>query len=108
MAKGRGLGVENYGDVIRLIFLEDFQERLGKAEHCAGVDPFGINQRVADESKIGAVGQSRPVYQEKSFGSRHSAKINLAFRSVNRIKLRTVLGSRAPLEYIVYQKDYIT
>ena len=63
VAVGRARGVEDHGDVSRVILVEDFQQRRGEHERRRGVDPRRGRRRVVDHGEVAAVGQRHAVEQ---------------------------------------------
>ena len=63
VAVGRARGVEDDGDVGRVVLVEDFQQRRGEHERRRGVDPRRGRRRVVDHGEVTAVGQRHAVEQ---------------------------------------------
>ena len=51
-----------------LLFLDYFEQRVGKPKRHRSVSPFGIDARVFGERKVGAVDERVGIEEEKFFG----------------------------------------
>ena len=65
------LRVEDDGDVIGLFVVEDLHQGGDEPVDRAGVHPFAVDQRTADEREIGAVGERHAVEEEEPFPGAH-------------------------------------
>jgi hypothetical protein len=49
-------------------FFQDFQERVGKAQHYACIEPFGIDSRVFAEGKMRPINKGHGIQKKKFMG----------------------------------------
>ena len=61
VAEGRGFGVKYHPEIIRFLLKNDLHQIQRETEYRAGIFSPGIDQRIADEGKIGAVVESRSI-----------------------------------------------
>jgi hypothetical protein len=65
VTKSWGFGVKNYCNMAWLFLFQDLQQRIGKAQHDAGIQAFGVDSGVFAKRKMGPVNQGHGIEKEK-------------------------------------------